>query len=94
MLRKCREDESPIARHGPGMSDGETRELLLEAASRAVRYLEALPQREVGAQPGAVERLVKALDVPLPDQPSLPGEILAFLDAQGSPATVASAGGR
>ena len=70
------------------------RELLLEAASRAVRYLEALPQREVGPQPGAVERLVKALDVPLPTQPSPPGEILAFLDAQGSPATVASAGGR
>jgi len=70
------------------------RELLLEAASRAVRYLEALPQREVGAQPGAVERLAKALDVPLPDQPSPPGEVLAFLDAQGSPATVASAGGR
>jgi len=70
------------------------RELLLEAASRAVRYLEALPQREVGPQPGAVERLVKALDVPLPTQPSPSGEILAFLDAQGSPATVASAGGR
>jgi len=69
-------------------------ELLLEAASRAVRYLEALPQREVGPQPGAVERLVKALDVPLPTQPSPSGEILAFLDAQGSPATVASAGGR
>ncbi|MGN6452342.1 MAG: pyridoxal phosphate-dependent decarboxylase family protein [Steroidobacteraceae bacterium] len=94
MLRKCREDDSPIARHGPGMSDGEIRELLLEAASRAVRYLEALPQREVGAQPGAVARLVKALDVPLPDHPSPPGEILAFLDVQGSPATVASAGGR
>lgn len=70
------------------------RELLLEAASRAVRYLEALPQREVGAQPGAVERLVKALDVPLPTQPSPPDEILAFLDEQGSSATVASAGGR
>jgi glutamate/tyrosine decarboxylase-like PLP-dependent enzyme len=41
-----------------------------------------------------VERLAKALDVPLPDQPSPPGEVLAFLDAQGSPATVASAGGR
>ncbi|HYX74596.1 MAG TPA: aminotransferase class V-fold PLP-dependent enzyme [Steroidobacteraceae bacterium] len=76
------------------MSDGETRELLLEAAGRAVRYLEALPQRDVGAQPGAVQRLVKALDVPLPIQPSPAAEILAFLDEQGSPATVASAGGR
>ena len=70
------------------------RELLFEAASRAARYSETLPLREVGAQPGAVERLMKALDVPLPTQPSPPGEILAFLDEHGSPATVASAGGR
>jgi glutamate/tyrosine decarboxylase-like PLP-dependent enzyme len=76
------------------VSDGELRALLVEAAGRAARYLEALPLREVGAQPAAVERLLKALDVSLPTQPSPPGEILAFLDEHGSPATVASAGGR
>jgi len=76
------------------VSDGELRALLVEAAGRAARYIEALPLRAVGAQPAAVERLLKALDVSLPTQPSPPGEILAFLDEHGSPATIASAGGR
>ena len=76
------------------MSNDSVRELLLEAANRAASYIDQLRVREVRAQRGAVERLMKALDGPLPSQPSRPHEILAFLDDYGSPATVASAGGR
>jgi glutamate/tyrosine decarboxylase-like PLP-dependent enzyme len=76
------------------MSNDSVRELLLEAANRAASYIDQLRVREVRAQRGAAERLIKALDGPLPSQPSRPHEILAFLDDYGSPATVASAGGR
>jgi glutamate/tyrosine decarboxylase-like PLP-dependent enzyme len=76
------------------MSHDHIRELLVEAANRAARYLEQLRLRHVRAEPAAVQRLMQALDGPLPVEPSRPGEILAFLDQQGSPATVASAGGR
>jgi glutamate/tyrosine decarboxylase-like PLP-dependent enzyme len=37
---------------------------------------------------------MKALDSPLPPDPSRPNDVLAFLDDYGSPATVASAGGK
>ena len=76
------------------MSNDSVRELLLDAANRAASYIEQLGARDVGAQRGAVERLTKALDEPLPSEPSRPHDILAFLDDYGSPATVASAGGR
>jgi glutamate/tyrosine decarboxylase-like PLP-dependent enzyme len=83
--------DTSAARHGSNVN---VRELLLEAANRAVSYIDELGMREVRAQRGAVERLMQALDVPFPAQPSEPGEILAFLDDYGSPATIASAGGR
>jgi glutamate/tyrosine decarboxylase-like PLP-dependent enzyme len=76
------------------MSRDNVRELLVDAANRAASYLEQLAARGVCAQHGAVERLIKALDEPLPSEPGRPHDILAFLDAYGSPATVASAGGR
>jgi glutamate/tyrosine decarboxylase-like PLP-dependent enzyme len=71
-----------------------TRELLIEAANRAANYLEGLRLREVRPLRGSVERLVDALSGSLPDRPSSSTDILAFLDDYGSPATVASAGGR
>jgi glutamate/tyrosine decarboxylase-like PLP-dependent enzyme len=73
---------------------GNLRGLLSDAANRAASYLEQLPVREVAAQRAAIERLMKALDGPLPDEPTPPAKILAFLDDYGSPATIASAGGR
>ena len=76
------------------MSDAGARGLFIEAATRAANYIERLPLREVRAQRGAVERLAEALDVPLPAGPSPAAEVLAFLDELGSPATIASAGGR
>ena len=76
------------------MSSDSIRELLVEAALRSANYIEQLRVREVRADPAAVERLRKALAAPLPSEPSRASDILAFLDDHGSPATVASAGGR
>ena len=76
------------------VSNDNIRQLLVEAANRSASYLEALSARVVRADRDAVERFTKAVDGPLPDEPSRPADILAFLDEHGSPATVASAGGR
>ena len=69
------------------------RELLLEAAQRATDYLESLDARPVFPSPEALAGLA-AFDEPLPETACDPHESLALLDAAGSPATVASAGGR
>jgi hypothetical protein len=63
------------------------------AAARAISYLENLPQRQVTPSAEALARL-QALDHPLPDEPTDSAVVLALLDEIGSPATVASAGGR
>jgi glutamate/tyrosine decarboxylase-like PLP-dependent enzyme len=84
----------PTACNIATMSDDNIRELLLEAANRSASYLERLSVRAVRAERGAVERLTEALDGPLPAAPSRAADILAFLDEHGSPATIASAGGR
>lgn len=67
--------------------------LLTAAAERSIAYLENLNQRSVFPLSDALTRLEK-LDVPLPDGPTEPETVLAILDELGSPATVASAGGR
>jgi len=76
------------------MDSDNTRELLVEAANRAANYIEGLRVRDVRPLRGSVERLMGVLDGPLPDNPSRPTDVLALLDDYGSPATVASAGGR
>jgi len=76
------------------MNSTPMRSLLGNAAERAAGYLEGLPDRSAGPLPGSVARLMEVLEGPLPTGPSTPVEILAFLDDYGSPATVASAGGR
>jgi glutamate/tyrosine decarboxylase-like PLP-dependent enzyme len=68
-------------------------ELLSNAAGRAVRYLESLDKRRVFPLPESHERLT-ALECDFPDGPTSPEQVLATLDEIGSPATVASAGGR
>src|SRR5215469_5672678 len=70
------------------------RALLIDAANRAAHYIDALAARDVVPARGSVERLIAALNTPLPDGPGKSTEVLAFLDEYGSPATVASAGGR
>jgi len=69
------------------------RDEVADAASRAQRYLTALDRRAVAPSVEAVERL-KDLDVALQEEPLAPSRVIDELDAIGSPATVASAGGR
>lgn len=68
-------------------------DILQAAARRAVDYLTDLPHRRVYPAPSTVERLA-GLGGALPDFPTAPDQVLRLLDEIGSPATVASAGGR
>jgi glutamate/tyrosine decarboxylase-like PLP-dependent enzyme len=68
-------------------------DLLDEAARRALRYLDALDARAVAAQPEALARLSQFNEL-LPADPRPAVETLRRLDEIGSPATMASAGGR
>jgi glutamate/tyrosine decarboxylase-like PLP-dependent enzyme len=67
--------------------------LLADAAQRAAHYLEALPEGRVSPSPPALERL-RELAIPLQEEPLDAAAVLQELDTIGSPATVASAGGR
>ncbi|OGO08901.1 MAG: pyridoxal-dependent decarboxylase [Chloroflexi bacterium RBG_13_66_10] len=67
--------------------------LIDDAAQRAARYLHGLPQRRVSPAADDVARL-RLLDIPLQDGPLEPELVLAELDDIGSPATVATTGGR
>ncbi len=69
------------------------KKLLEETAHRAARYLTGIANRQVVPLPADVARL-EALGGPLPQSPSAPSMVLALLDDIGSPATVATAGGR
>jgi len=64
-----------------------------EFVFRAKRYVEGLQCRRVSPSADALKRL-QALDVPLQDDPARPEEVFSQLDEIGSPATVASSGGR
>ena len=68
-------------------------ELLAETATRAARYIEAIGNRSVVPSQDEVARLT-ALGGPLPEGPCDPAQLLALLDDVGSPATVATSGGR
>jgi glutamate/tyrosine decarboxylase-like PLP-dependent enzyme len=69
------------------------KKLLTETADRAARYVSEIGNRRVSPRPADVKRL-EELGGPLPDAPSNPAEVLALLDEIGSPATVATTGGR
>ncbi len=68
-------------------------QLLTDAANRAQRYLKGLAERRVSPSSHSVDEL-KKLARRLQEQPVDPAEVLHELDAIGSPATVATAGGR
>src|SRR5438876_11365277 len=67
--------------------------LLRTTAERAARYLADLKDRGAAPTPEALADL-RRLDEPLPERPSDPTAVIALLDDIGSPATMASAGGR
>ncbi len=68
-------------------------DLLKLTAERAAHYLETLDQRSVAPSSEAIERL-SDLGGALPGGSTDPVDVLKLLDEVGSPATVASAGGR
>ena len=67
--------------------------LLTTVAERAGRYLDDLRARGVAPTPEAVAGLAR-LDEPLLEGSADPAAVIALLDEIGSPATMASAGGR
>ncbi len=68
-------------------------EILTEAAASAHRYLQTIRERHVGVQQEALNRLPE-LGGTLPAQGQDAKSVLKLLDEIGSPATVASTGGR
>jgi glutamate/tyrosine decarboxylase-like PLP-dependent enzyme len=72
-------------------TDGAT--LLVDAASRAARYLSEIQARPVAPTPEALAGL-KRLAPPLPETGLAAERVLALLDEAGSPATLGSAGPR
>ncbi len=75
------------------LTNAEIRVLLADAAERAGCYLARLDARPVAPDEAALAGLAR-LDEPLPESPGEAAATLALLDAAGSPATMASAGGR
>ena len=67
--------------------------LLDDAARRARRYLDGLGERSVAPTAAAVAGMDR-LGGLLPEEGMAPSKVLALLDDVGSPATIASAGGR
>lgn len=70
-----------------------TSDLLKTTAERADCYLQSLKDRSVSPSAEMLARLTN-LGGSLPDEPTDPARVLQLLDDIGSPATVASAGGR
>jgi len=68
-------------------------DLLLDTARRAIRYRNALPERSVAPTPQAIAALDRFRE-PLAQRGTSASDVIAMLDAIGSPGTVASAGGR
>ncbi len=66
---------------------------LRDAAERSIRYIEGVNERPVYPAPDALAALHQ-FDEPLPDEPLPPESVIALLDDVGSPATVATVGGR
>lgn len=84
---------APDSAERPFSGEDNWHDLLSETTRRAVRYLAGIQGRPVF--PDATARAgLAAFDEPLPEKPGDPAEVLALLDEAGSPATVASAGGR
>src|SRR5213596_4305551 len=68
-------------------------DLLRTTAERAARYLADLKDRGVAPTPEALANL-RRLDEPLSEHPTDPSTVIRLLDEIGSPATMATAGGR
>ena len=74
-------------------SEDAYKEALTEAATRACHYLQTIRERHVGVPQEALDKL-PLLGGPLPVDGEDPQSILRLLDEVGSPATMATTGGR
>jgi glutamate/tyrosine decarboxylase-like PLP-dependent enzyme len=63
------------------------------AAERAIRYTQEIGARKVSPAPSDMESLARFHE-PFPEHPCEPESVIAMLDDVGSPATMASTGGR
>jgi glutamate/tyrosine decarboxylase-like PLP-dependent enzyme len=70
-----------------------THDVLSMAADRARRYVRDIGERGVAPADNELAALAKFHE-PFPERSSDPGEVIAMLDDLGSPATVATTGGR
>ncbi len=68
-------------------------DLLIDAARRGIRYRASLAERGVAPTLAAVAELARFRE-PMPERGCSADAVLALLDQTGSPATVATAGGR
>jgi glutamate/tyrosine decarboxylase-like PLP-dependent enzyme len=68
-------------------------DFLRDAAERAIHYINTVNDRRVFPAAEAIDALAQ-FDEPFPANPTQPSEIVKMLDEIGSPATVASTGGR
>lgn len=68
-------------------------DLLIDAARRGIRYRNSLEERPVAPEPTAIAELARFRE-PMPAQGCSADAVIAQLDRIGSPATVATAGGR
>jgi glutamate/tyrosine decarboxylase-like PLP-dependent enzyme len=75
------------------LASADVQALLAEVAGRAGRYLTTLDERPVAPSGGELAGLT-CFDEPLPKMAGEAAATLALLDEAGSPATMASAGGR
>lgn len=73
--------------------DSHSQSLLEDAAQRSIEYLKTMEDRRVFPSAQSLAALAQ-WNEPLPQAPIPPAEVLALLDRVGSPATVATPGGR
>src|SRR5256885_13047145 len=73
--------------------ESQKKDLLRTTAERAARYLAGLKDRGVAPTRKALANLER-LDEAFPEHPTDPSVVVRLLDDIGSPATMASAGGR
>jgi glutamate/tyrosine decarboxylase-like PLP-dependent enzyme len=85
--------DCPIQYSGRSHLEEPLKELLSDVASRATHYLAGINDRSVVPSREALANLQK-LEGLLPEAPAQPAHLIALLDEIGSPATVATAGGR
>ena len=73
---------------------GRLDEVWRDAAERAIAYRDGMADRRVPPMPEAITELVRHLGGPLPEHSTDARRVIEMLDRYGSPATMASTGGR